>query len=316
MPVRTPGGEHPVFGSFGFDRSIVGTEHQTQAGRQHNVAVFSPLAFCNADHHAFGIDVAHFYREGFTDAQAGSVTEHQHGTILHAGNVVEELCDFFRAEYDGQCGAHAHAGETMLAPGHLERDQIDKLHSGSESVDALRRHLPLIQQIELVLPDRFQVQLLRAQVVILCEIGDVMDVTSLCGGCEATQQHVLDKPLSQRCHSGSFGLECGYGNNRFQFGGCLAPRHYRAPQTAPYRGRSAPDTAKRFSSTAKVEYARIMPCLLALVVLAFPRVILVLMWLFSNTLDRAYHGLIIPLLGFIFLPIRSEEHTSELQSLR
>jgi uncharacterized oligopeptide transporter (OPT) family protein len=46
-----------------------------------------------------------------------------------------------------------------------------------------------------------------------------------------------------------------------------------------------------------------MPCLLALVVLAFPRVILVLMWLFSNTLDRAYHGLIIPLLGFIFLPI-------------
>jgi len=35
----------------------------------------------------------------------------------------------------------------------------------------------------------------------------------------------------------------------------------------------------------------------------FPRVILVLMWLFSNMLDRAYHGLVIPLLGFIFLPI-------------
>jgi hypothetical protein len=46
-----------------------------------------------------------------------------------------------------------------------------------------------------------------------------------------------------------------------------------------------------------------MPCLLVLVVLLFPRVILVLMWLFSNTLDRAYHGLVIPLLGFIFLPI-------------
>jgi hypothetical protein len=46
-----------------------------------------------------------------------------------------------------------------------------------------------------------------------------------------------------------------------------------------------------------------MPCLLTLVVLMFPRVILVLMWLFSNYLDRAYHGLVIPLLGFIFLPI-------------
>ncbi len=46
-----------------------------------------------------------------------------------------------------------------------------------------------------------------------------------------------------------------------------------------------------------------MPCLLTLLILMFPRVILVLMWLFSHYLDRAYHGLVIPLLGFIFLPI-------------
>jgi hypothetical protein len=46
-----------------------------------------------------------------------------------------------------------------------------------------------------------------------------------------------------------------------------------------------------------------MPCLLAVVVLMFPRVILVLMWLLTNYLTRAYHGLLLPLLGFIFLPI-------------
>lgn len=46
-----------------------------------------------------------------------------------------------------------------------------------------------------------------------------------------------------------------------------------------------------------------MPCLLLLVVLLFPRVVLVLTFLFSNFLQRAYHGLLIPLLGFIFLPI-------------
>ncbi len=46
-----------------------------------------------------------------------------------------------------------------------------------------------------------------------------------------------------------------------------------------------------------------MPCLLVLVFLLFPRVVLVLMFLFSNYLTRAYHGLLIPLLGFIFLPI-------------
>ena len=46
-----------------------------------------------------------------------------------------------------------------------------------------------------------------------------------------------------------------------------------------------------------------MPCLLLLVVLAFPRLVLVLMFLFSNYLTRAYHGLLLPVLGFIFLPL-------------
>ena len=46
-----------------------------------------------------------------------------------------------------------------------------------------------------------------------------------------------------------------------------------------------------------------MPCILVVLALMFPRVILVLMWLFSDLLDRAYHGMVIPLLGFIFLPV-------------
>jgi len=46
-----------------------------------------------------------------------------------------------------------------------------------------------------------------------------------------------------------------------------------------------------------------MPCLLVLVVLAFPRVVLILMYLMSNYLQRAYHDVLVPLLGFIFLPV-------------
>ena len=46
-----------------------------------------------------------------------------------------------------------------------------------------------------------------------------------------------------------------------------------------------------------------MPCLLLVLVLAFPRVVLVFMFLLSNYLQRAYDGLILPLLGFIFLPL-------------
>jgi hypothetical protein len=46
-----------------------------------------------------------------------------------------------------------------------------------------------------------------------------------------------------------------------------------------------------------------VPCLLVVLVLAFPRVILVLMFLLSNYLQRAYHDLILPIIGFIFLPL-------------
>ena len=47
-----------------------------------------------------------------------------------------------------------------------------------------------------------------------------------------------------------------------------------------------------------------MPCcVFALLLVLTPRVVLALMFLFSNYLGRAYHGFLIPLLGFIFLPL-------------
>jgi hypothetical protein len=46
-----------------------------------------------------------------------------------------------------------------------------------------------------------------------------------------------------------------------------------------------------------------MPCLVLIVFLAFPRIALVWLILTSNYLQRAYHGLLLPLLGFLFLPL-------------
>jgi hypothetical protein len=46
-----------------------------------------------------------------------------------------------------------------------------------------------------------------------------------------------------------------------------------------------------------------MPCLLLILTLAFPRIVLLLIFFFSTYLERAYHGLLLPLLGFIFLPL-------------
>ncbi len=46
-----------------------------------------------------------------------------------------------------------------------------------------------------------------------------------------------------------------------------------------------------------------MPCILVVAILAFPRAVLILMFLFTTYLQRAYDGLLLPLLGFIFLPL-------------
>jgi hypothetical protein len=46
-----------------------------------------------------------------------------------------------------------------------------------------------------------------------------------------------------------------------------------------------------------------MPCLLLILLLIFPRVAIVLIFLTSNFLERAYHGLILPFLGLIFAPL-------------
>jgi hypothetical protein len=45
-----------------------------------------------------------------------------------------------------------------------------------------------------------------------------------------------------------------------------------------------------------------MGCLLVILGLLTPRVVMVLLWLFTNYLSRAFHTFIWPLLGFVFLP--------------
>ena len=58
-----------------------------------------------------------------------------------------------------------------------------------------------------------------------------------------------------------------------------------------------------------------MPCLLLIIILAFPRVTLALVWLTSTYLDRAFHnGLLIPVLGFIFLPLTTLVYAWEINS--
>jgi hypothetical protein len=57
-----------------------------------------------------------------------------------------------------------------------------------------------------------------------------------------------------------------------------------------------------------------MGCILLVLLAAFPRVALVLMFLFTNMLQQAYHGFLLPLLGFIFLPLTTIVYAWEVTS--
>jgi hypothetical protein len=46
-----------------------------------------------------------------------------------------------------------------------------------------------------------------------------------------------------------------------------------------------------------------MPCLFLILILAFPRVVLLLLFFLTDYLTRAYHDLLVPLIGFIFVPL-------------
>lgn len=45
-----------------------------------------------------------------------------------------------------------------------------------------------------------------------------------------------------------------------------------------------------------------MPCLFALIAIFSPRFALLLLWLFTNYVDRAFAGWILPLVGLLFAP--------------
>jgi hypothetical protein len=45
-----------------------------------------------------------------------------------------------------------------------------------------------------------------------------------------------------------------------------------------------------------------MPCLLAVLALAVPRVVTVVLWLFTSWFRGVFDGLLFPVLGFFFVP--------------
>lgn len=57
-----------------------------------------------------------------------------------------------------------------------------------------------------------------------------------------------------------------------------------------------------------------MPCLLAILVAAFPRIAIILLYLLTNFFHGIYQSLLVPILGFLFLPLTLLVYTYLLRS--
>src|SRR5579864_7887965 len=90
--------KEPVLRSF---RSPPGTQDLQKLRREHYVTVFLPLALLDPQDHAFAVDGGGRNRDGFRDAQAGSVASGQNGAVLPALDAGKKLNDFLRTEDHG-----------------------------------------------------------------------------------------------------------------------------------------------------------------------------------------------------------------------
>jgi hypothetical protein len=110
--------------------------------------------------------------------------------------VLEQATDLIGAGYHRKLIFHPGAGKVLFAPRHFQRGQIQKLHRRGERVDTGGGELALLDQVELVVAYGLQIELLGAAAEIAGELGDIMDVASLCGGRKVAQLHVFDETLT------------------------------------------------------------------------------------------------------------------------
>jgi hypothetical protein len=198
MAIFAPGGEEVVVrvGGRGAGSAIVAAQNIQQTWGEHGVAIFAALALLYTNEAAFGIDIADSERDGFADAQACAVTDHEGGAVLEAWDVVEEGQHFLVAEHNRKLAGAPWAGEVVIAPGHFQGHEIKELHGRNELPDGVGGDPALVQEIQLILADGLDVEHFWAFAEVLGETGHVSDILLLGADCEIAQLHIIDHALS------------------------------------------------------------------------------------------------------------------------
>src|ERR1017187_4064093 len=113
----------------------------------------------------------------FVAACSGSIEGHQQNAVEGSGRGVDELRDFFLAQYRGQVLHFLGIGRLRYTPGSLQSLNEEETQSGQPLGNAARRQLSLAEQIGLVLADVLGTQAIRRTMKVVGKILHLADVT-------------------------------------------------------------------------------------------------------------------------------------------
>ena len=188
MALRLSAGEQPVLRLLYLPPR---PHHFQQARRQHGVTVLLSFALFDTKQAARGIDIGYFQPHDFGNAQARAVGCHQGGAVAQRSHVLEESIDFRRAQYDWKLIGHRDPRQSFLRPRGVERYLIEESHGGDELIHRRRGMMSLVQQMQLIFADVFEIEMLRAGLIKLRQSFNVVDVVALRLRREVAQLHVF-----------------------------------------------------------------------------------------------------------------------------
>ena len=102
------------------------TELVEQLGAEHHMAVFAPLATLNVKDHTLAVDIPDFQVRQLGTPQASGVESHQQSSMKRGARSIDELRDFFLAEYGWQSVGPFRIGSLRDAPGLFECLGVEK----------------------------------------------------------------------------------------------------------------------------------------------------------------------------------------------
>ena len=163
-----------------------------RALRQRNVTIRVALAAANVEQHPFGVDVADFQRQAFTEPQTAGIDRGQGDPVIQGGNGGEDLAHLAGGEDHRQLELGLGADQDQFVRPLAAEGFLPKEFQGAKGLSrGLTGHLLDRLEMDEVLADLFGGQLVGRLAVMVAELDDTGVVSFLSAGAQRQEREVI-----------------------------------------------------------------------------------------------------------------------------